>query len=189
MSNTNHARILGGIRSAGNDIKQASAQLLQRTEAIPSALGEISQRIDQAINRPAVAGTSSEDQNRASSRLDEAVPPRMEVRDFDKLGKSTAGALVALYCCILSFEKQKSIIVEKIFPGNAQVSQYTQGVIAGIRAFDVMEINLVDKNFSIIKINEKLTKEIRERVEQNMNMAYVKQYKAEIDTYFEGELA
>jgi hypothetical protein len=136
MSNAEYSKILGDVRAVGNDIKEASSQLLQRTEAIPSALGEISQRLDQALNRPS-DGTALTETEGGANDTDTIIT------------QGSVGGVLSLYCCVLSFEKKKTADPKIIFNNNRSVYNYVMDFVTGLKSYKNMDIDLLEGKFTV----------------------------------------
>jgi hypothetical protein len=133
LSNSAFARIIGSVTSSLDqvkiaDIQQASTQLVSHTEAIPSALGEMSQRLDQALNRPSTAGPIEAGEAEQPIPAIHADTPAIEAT-APIIQRNTHGTLIAYYICILSYEREQAANPREIFV-NTSTGFYVQGCIA-----------------------------------------------------------
>jgi hypothetical protein len=153
---------------------------LARAESIPVALGEMTQRLDQALNRPSAAmpETAEAAQGVQAGAVDtSAVEVTSQI-----LSHNTNGTLTVYYFCILSYENEKSFDPLKVLT-NRFTGFYIQGCIAGFRSYGIMSIDLVNNQFNVTDIKLINPELIKRRIAE-AEADQIKNNKREIDAFF-----
>ena len=136
------------VRSATKAIGDVSSQLMQHAAAIPTALSEVSQRIDRLLNAsPSAAQVIAEiaaapERGHPAEMGAEANPAAYTL---DLLNRATFGGKISYYLCAVAREHEKHFDPIKVFAARpGQIGTYAQGFVAALRSASVMEIGLDD---------------------------------------------
>jgi hypothetical protein len=186
VSNNAFAGIIGSVttaidqvRNAAAQIDQASNQLLRHTAAIPSALGEMSTRIDQVLNSPSVPIAV----RRYTSDGDTEISP-LSKGTQELINRSTNGAVLSFYICILSRENNKSFDSDEIFTNNTGYASYVAGFVAALKSTNFIDVEMVD-NKAIVRSIEIIDAEIVKTAAKEFDASEtMKEWKDVVDKYF-----
>lgn len=154
------------VRSAAGQIHQASAQLLQQSAVIPSALGEVSDRIDRLLNTPsAVTASETASDAAAATSVDVSVPGEHESYTGALLRRTTNGGRLVYYLCVMSAEKKVLINLEDMFPRSPMRVRYFEGFIAALRSTDIIQVHAARNGFRVddLKNVDKIVKDYFEK--------------------------
>lgn len=165
------------VRAAATQIGQASSQLLLHAETIPSALSQMAQHLDQALNKQSAALPS-----RAGSALGPTSPTSAATADL--LSRASNGTIMAYYFCVLSHERSKSFDPPKMFPASPIIGLYLQGCVAALRSAGTMNIEFTNTTFIVSDLKSVDPALIKALVNDNINIDYIRDTKIVADAYF-----
>lgn len=135
------------VDTATSSIENATRKLIEHSEKVPSALGEMTSRLDRTeqlilnLSKPAQAETSL-------SAADLGVSQEASNKINEIFRYTTLGGDIAYYMCAKSFEKSRSFDPTAILE-DGDGGRYVQGFLAGVRSSRFIEIELIDNTFSV----------------------------------------
>jgi hypothetical protein len=171
------------VQAAITKIETASTNLLQQTESIPGALGEISTRFDRFQERFVNATGTGEAKEQAKIAESPPKPGLRRVTDI------TLGGTFAYYLCLESIEKKVAFDATKAIK-NIVTARYVQCFIAALRSSQTFQIEKNEKDeFRVVGTGDIDVENLASVLSIRLPKKSSEKIKEEIDIYIAARLA
>ncbi|HEY8574632.1 hypothetical protein [Phenylobacterium sp.] len=177
----------GKIESVASSLDRSTTELASKVEAIPSALGDMAERLDRAqetwgAQRAQVAAVveAAESEGSPSKSGEESELSVL-------LERAPPGGVMAMYACALAAATGKRVRFEDIW--DTRSASFAKGFLRGLHAARVIESKSTSK-FTSITDAKSLDKDVLKTflTEMAPKNSYVQRYMPRVEDYFGDEI-